>query len=47
MRAEEGDESIRDYAHEADETQRRLEQPSLWGRLRKKLGRLTGSAPHP
>jgi len=45
MRAEEGDESIRDYAEEAQQTKHRLEQPSLWQRLRKMAGRLTGSAP--
>lgn len=45
MRAEEGDESIRDYVEEAQQTRRRLDRPSLWERLRRMAGRLTGSAP--
>ncbi|WP_165604324.1 MULTISPECIES: hypothetical protein [Mycolicibacter] len=41
MRAEEGDESIADYAHEAQETHDRVKPPSLWTRLRDALGALT------
>ncbi|AEF38039.1 hypothetical protein [Mycolicibacter sinensis] len=33
MRAEEGDESIQDYAQEAQETQDRVAPRSWWGRL--------------
>ncbi|MDD7812474.1 hypothetical protein PP713_07865 [Mycobacterium sp. CSUR Q5927] len=38
MRAEEGDESIQDYAREAQETQDRVKPPSVWTRLREALG---------
>ncbi|WP_267878332.1 hypothetical protein [Mycolicibacter heraklionensis] len=37
MRAEEGDESIRDYAQEARETRDRVARPSWLGRLRNAL----------
>lgn len=43
MRAEEGDESIRDYAQEAQETHDRV-APSSWRtRVRDLLGRLTSA----
>lgn len=37
MRAEEGDESIRDYAQEARETRERVVGRSWWTRLRNAL----------
>lgn len=40
MRAEEGDESIRDYAQEARETQDRVARPSWVSRLRSALSAL-------
>jgi hypothetical protein len=41
MRAEEGDETIQDYAHEAQETQDRVARRSWWTRLRDVLSAFT------
>jgi len=42
MRAEEGDESLRDYAEEAEELHDRVAPRSWWTRMLDALGSLTG-----